>query len=247
MWKIPVSNRLMDLQNYPRSRKSKRIQQPEALDSKTCSTFPVMVGSSFVRMSDGLVLPLQLFWIKKCVEVFNWKACPTHCDGRQWAPGRGTGTGTARLRFTCILNTASVHLDGINWTQPTVWLGDKGGLSWDSNPVPGGGRHGRRRGRSGTGTVDPTSSARYTGRIMHNVLYRHKHFRWYTSGIWCLYSCSAVGKHANSMQKITGSKPVCIFFNPDQERYELVYTGMYWYVPVCFSMNGYMQVCTGMC
>ena len=50
----------MDLQNYPRSRKSKRIQQPEALDSKTCSTFPVMAGSSFVRMSDGLVLPLQL-------------------------------------------------------------------------------------------------------------------------------------------------------------------------------------------
>jgi hypothetical protein len=48
----------MDLQNYPRSRKSKRIQQPEALDSKTCSTFP---GSSFVRMSDGQVLPLQFF------------------------------------------------------------------------------------------------------------------------------------------------------------------------------------------
>ena len=60
MRKIPVSNRLMDLQNYPRSRKSKRIQQPEALDSKTYFTFPVMAGSSFVRMSDGQVLPLQL-------------------------------------------------------------------------------------------------------------------------------------------------------------------------------------------
>jgi hypothetical protein len=47
----------MDLQNYSRSRKSKRIQQPEAaLDSKTCSAFPEMAaGSSFVRMSDGLL------------------------------------------------------------------------------------------------------------------------------------------------------------------------------------------------
>jgi hypothetical protein len=51
----------MDLQNYPRSRKSNRIQKPEALDSKACSTFPVMAGSSFVRMSDEQVLPLQCF------------------------------------------------------------------------------------------------------------------------------------------------------------------------------------------
>jgi hypothetical protein len=61
----------MDLQNYPRSRKSNRIQQPEALDSKTCSTFPVMAGSSFVSMSDGLVLPLQLLKYFFCVEGFN--------------------------------------------------------------------------------------------------------------------------------------------------------------------------------
>jgi hypothetical protein len=61
----------MDLQNYPRSRESKRIQQPEALHSKTCSTFPVMAGSSFVRMSDWLVLPLQLLNFFICVEVFN--------------------------------------------------------------------------------------------------------------------------------------------------------------------------------
>ncbi len=108
MQKIPVSNRLMDLQNYPRGRKSKRIQQPEALDSKTCSTFPVMAGSSFVRMSDGQVLPLQLLKFSfLCRIVYNWKASPTHCDGRQWATGRGTGTGTARLGVTCILNTAS--------------------------------------------------------------------------------------------------------------------------------------------
>jgi hypothetical protein len=31
------------------------------MDSKTCSTIPVMAGSSFVRMSDEQVLPLQYF------------------------------------------------------------------------------------------------------------------------------------------------------------------------------------------
>jgi hypothetical protein len=34
------------------------------------------------------------------------------------------------------------------------------------------------------------------------------------------------------------------FLNPDQERYELVCFGMYWYVPVSFSMNWYELVCT---
>jgi hypothetical protein len=57
------------LQNYPRSRKSNRIQQPEALDSKTCSTFPVMAGCSFVRMSDEQMLPLQYFNIFLCRRV----------------------------------------------------------------------------------------------------------------------------------------------------------------------------------
>jgi len=51
----------MDLQEYPRNRKSKRKQQPEALDSKKCSTFPVMVGSLWVRMPNQQVLPLQYF------------------------------------------------------------------------------------------------------------------------------------------------------------------------------------------
>jgi len=52
----------MDLQKYPRNRKSKRKQQPEALDSKICSTFPVMAGSSLVLMPDEQVLPLQFFF-----------------------------------------------------------------------------------------------------------------------------------------------------------------------------------------
>jgi hypothetical protein len=38
--------------------------------------------------------------------------------------------------------------------------------------------------------------------------------------------------------------PFASFLNPDQDRYELVCTGMYWYVPVCFSMNWYELVCT---
>jgi hypothetical protein len=38
--------------------------------------------------------------------------------------------------------------------------------------------------------------------------------------------------------------PFASFLNPDQERYELVCFGMYWYVPVSFSMNWYELVCT---
>jgi len=37
-----VSKRLMNMQNYPRNRKSNRIHQPETQESKTCPTFPVM-------------------------------------------------------------------------------------------------------------------------------------------------------------------------------------------------------------
>ncbi len=38
--------------------------------------------------------------------------------------------------------------------------------------------------------------------------------------------------------------PFAFFLNPDQERYELVCSGMYLYIPVCFSMNWYELVCT---
>ena len=50
-----------------------------------------------------------LFFVPK---GFNWGTGPhwsrEHCDGRQWAPARGTGTGTAWLRVTCILKAATV-------------------------------------------------------------------------------------------------------------------------------------------
>ncbi len=110
MWKIAVSNGFMDLQKYPRNRKSKK-KKPEALDSKICSTFPVMAGSSLVRMPDQQLLPLQFFFLFFVPKGFNWGTSPhwsrEHCDGSQWAPARGTGTGTARLRVTCIFKAAS--------------------------------------------------------------------------------------------------------------------------------------------
>ncbi len=72
--------------------------------------------------------------------------------------------------------------------------------------------------------------------------YVHKHFHCCISCIWCLYSCSTVGMHANSMQKVSGSKSVCIFLNPDQNRYELVCTGMYQYEPICTGTWKYIKV-----
>ena len=224
MWKIPVSNRLMDLQNYPRFRKSNRIQQPEALDSKTCSTFPVMAGSSFVCMSDEQVLLLQyfnIFFVSKGLIERQAQHILT-------AASRPRAEALALVLPDSELPAFwTLHLDDINWTQPTVGLGDKGGLSWDSNPDPGGGRHGRRRGRSGTGAVDPTSSARYTGRIMHNVNID-------TNISIVTHPVSAVCTLAvqwESMRIVCRrswvQNPFASFLNPEQERYVLVCTGMY--------------------
>ncbi len=236
MWKIPVSNRLMDLQNYPRSRKANRIQQPEALDSKTFSTFSTM--------SDGQVLPLQLFNYFFCVEEFNWKAGPTHCDGRQWTPGLGTGTGTARLKVTCILNAASAWLQ-LN-PADCGRQGRAAGLSWDhnSNPDPGGGRHGW--GRSGTCAVDPTSRARYTGRNMHNYDINTN----ISVAPYPVFGVCTLVVQWECMRTVCRRSrariPFAFFFNLDQHRYELGCTGMYSYVPVCTSMNQYVWLHTSM-
>ncbi len=203
-----------------------------------------MAGSSFVRMSDALVLPLQLLIFFFCVEVFNWKAGPTHCDGRQWAPlALPVGLPLPDSELPAFW---TLHLDDINWTQPTVGLGDKGGLSWDSNPDPGGGRHGRRRGRSGTCAVDPTSSTRYTGRMMYNVdidtnilIVNHT-----VSGVCTLaaqWECMQIVCRRSQVWN-----PFASFLNPYQKRYELVWTGIYWYVLVCTSMYQYEQVHAGM-
>jgi hypothetical protein len=73
----------MDLQKYPRNRKSKRKQQPEALDSKICSTFPVIAGSSLVCMPDQQVLPLQIFVLFFVPKVLIEKQAHTVRDGRQ--------------------------------------------------------------------------------------------------------------------------------------------------------------------
>ena len=73
--------------------------------------------------------------------------------------------------------------------------------------------------------------------------YVHKQFTCYISGIWYLYSCSTMGKHAKSMQKISGSNLVCSFF---ESRYMLVCTSTYQYKLVYSCMCWYELVCTGM-
>ena len=70
----------MDLQEYPRNRKSKRKQQPEALNSKICSTFPVMVGSLLVRMPNRCYLfNILIFFL--CLKVLiEESGQPAHTD-----------------------------------------------------------------------------------------------------------------------------------------------------------------------
>jgi hypothetical protein len=236
----------MDLQNYPRSRKSKRIQQPEALDTKTCSTFPVMACSSFVpvSMSDGQVLPLQLLNYFFCVEEFNYKAGPTHCDGRQWASGRGTGTGTARLRATCILNAAS----GWHQLNPADWgrqgraivrfQSRSGRCQWTSWPEAGAERDLRRR-------SDVKSQIHRQERAQSSYKHNHFHVPYPVFGVCTLavqWECMRTVCRSSRVRSLFAS-----FLNLDQQRYELVCTGMYWYVPVWTSMYRYIHVCTGMC
>ena len=112
MWKIAVSNRFMDLQKYPRNRKSKRKQQPEALDSKICSTFPVIAGSSLVRMPDQQVLPLQFLksfcFVFLCPKVLIEKS-PVGPGPRHWHWYCPT---QSYLHFeSCHLMTSSLHVE----------------------------------------------------------------------------------------------------------------------------------------
>jgi hypothetical protein len=83
-------------------------------------------------------------------------------------------------------------------------------------------------GRSGTGTVDPSSRARYTGRNM-NI------WNMYTNISCATYPVIGVCTLAvqwEYMRTVCRRSQVRIwfafFFNPDQHRYELVCTGMYW-------------------
>ncbi len=135
----------------------------------------------------------------------------------------------------------TLHLDDINWTQPTV--GDKGGISWDANPDLGDGRHGRRRGRSGTGAVDPSSRARYTGRKM-NIWNMYINI---SRATYPVFGVCTLAVQWECMRTVCRRSRVrmwfAFFLNPDQHRYELVCT-MYWYVLVCTSMYQYVRVCT---
>ena len=60
--------------------------------------------------STGATSSMFFLFCFLCPKVLIEKPAHTEreqCDGRQWAPARGTGTGTARLRVTCILKAAT--------------------------------------------------------------------------------------------------------------------------------------------
>ncbi len=72
---------------------------------------------------------------------------------------------TGHLSSRCLfLSRSAVKL---HIAQANTSLKCRVGLSWDANPDPGSECHGRRRGQSGTGAVDSSSRARYTGTNMN--------------------------------------------------------------------------------
>ena len=121
MWKTAVSHRLMDLQNYPRNRKSNRIHQPEALDSKTCPNFPVTWMDLFLMNRDYLLkFSISIFFCVPKVLIekpahtdqsLTWSEKITHHDGRQWVPGQGTGNDSELPAFW------KLPLVDITWTD----------------------------------------------------------------------------------------------------------------------------------
>ncbi len=79
MQQIATSKRWLDWQKYPWNRKSITIQQPETLESKTCSAFPVMVDDLRLHSFD-IELPLRFFF---CAKGFNLGTSPhiVFCNG----------------------------------------------------------------------------------------------------------------------------------------------------------------------
>jgi hypothetical protein len=115
MWKIAVSNRFMDLQKYPRNRKSKWKEQPEALDSKICSTFPwLQVARSCACRSTGATS--SNFCFVFVPKGFNWEAGP-HCT---WRPP--VGPGPRHWHWYCptqsYLHFESCHL--MTWSESSI-------------------------------------------------------------------------------------------------------------------------------
>jgi hypothetical protein len=74
----------MDWQQYPKNRKSMRIQQPETLDSKKCPTSPGIGGKTTCIFFRTTQLLLQFFCVPK---VLIEKPAHTNsfiCVGLQW-------------------------------------------------------------------------------------------------------------------------------------------------------------------
>jgi hypothetical protein len=198
----------MDLQNHPRNSKSNRIQQPEALDSKTCYTFPMMACSSFVRMSDEQVLPLQkynIFFVSKGLierPAQHTVTAASEPGQRHWKRYCQT---QSYLHFEHCIWMTSIETSRL-WETRAGYRHCEMPIQIRAVESEAGAERDLRR-RS-------VIKSQVHRQEHEHLEYIYNHFKHSISCIWCLYSCSAVGMHANSMQKISGSNLVCIFFEP---------------------------------
>jgi hypothetical protein len=195
-----------------------------------------MAGSSFVCMSDEQLfkLPLQYFNIVFVSKVLieglahtdpSLMCCETAASGP-----RAEALEQVHFESCRWMTSLEPHCTSQSLSQCRV------GRSWDTNPNPGGGRHGLRRGRNGIGAVDPSSRARYTGRNM-NIRYMYTNISLVTYLVYCVCTLAVQWE---SISKTCRRSRVQILFAPF---WTLISIGMYWYVLVCT----YKLVYTGMC
>jgi hypothetical protein len=101
-------------------------------------------------------------------------------------------------------------------------------------------------GAAGTGAVNPSSRARYTGRYINISIFTYQKRKF----AYPVFDTVTLSVHRESRLTVCRRLRVQIlfepFWNPDQNWDVLVCTGMYWDVLVCTGVYWYILICTGM-